>query len=258
MLPESSGSFLIKKQFLRFNHLRSKMDQPDISNTEFEPLTSRELEVLRLLAEGLSNKEIGARLSIRVMTVKWYNQQIFGKLDVRSRLQAVKKAWELDVFADAADSKSQKHPQTPTYLNPFIGRTQEINNLMKLTESRRLVTVTGTGGVGKTRLCVEFLNQVAESYPDGAFFVSLGAITDEDQVVSAIAQVLDIQLAHRSALIDAIIQFCSRKKLLIVIDNFEHLVTAGPILSEIVSSTKHLHMVITSRVAMGLPRFSGG
>ena len=130
--------------------------QPDF--TYIEPLTERELEVLQCLADGQSNKDIADTLVVEVSTVKWYNAQIYAKLGVKNRRQAVIRAQTLGILeADSSDPLHRLQHNLPADTLPFIGRKNEIKELVdQLTDDKfRLITILGPGGMGKSRLSIE-------------------------------------------------------------------------------------------------------
>ena len=112
-----------------------------------DPLTERELDILGRIADGLSNREIGQALFITVDTVKWYNKQIYSKLGVNSRTQAVARAQELGVLDGAteeqvADLRRRTLTITvPVQLTPFIGRERERAEVKELLGSAHLLTL---------------------------------------------------------------------------------------------------------------------
>src|SRR5438105_12340571 len=99
--------------------MNEKCSQPIV-----DQLTKRELEILRLIADGLSNQDIGQRLFISVGTVKWYLKQIYGKLHVSSRTQAIAATHNLDLL-DGNSAKAELH-NLPYQRTPFIGRTKDL------------------------------------------------------------------------------------------------------------------------------------
>ena len=164
-----------------------------------EPLTDREMEILRLISRGLSNREIASELVLTSGTVKWYNRRIYSKLEVHSRTQAVAQAKKAGLFDPTPEIPpspgiSPEH-NLPAQLTSFIGRDHEIEEITHLLRTARLITLTGPGGSGKTRLALQAAIGVLERFEDGVFFVNLAPIRDPQFVPSTIAQVLDIREA---------------------------------------------------------------
>ncbi len=148
----------------------------------FEPLTDRELEILRLIDEGLSNRDIAQRLVVTLETVKWYNKQIYGKLGVHTRTQAVARAREAGLFdvrskTPAPPAIAPKH-NLPTQVTSFVGREPEMAEISHLLATARLLTLTGPPGTGKTRLALEVAAQTLDRFKDGTFLVDLAPIAD--------------------------------------------------------------------------------
>jgi len=143
----------------------------------FDPLTEREIEILRLIAEGFTNREIAQELVITLETVKWYNKQIYSKLGVHSRTQAVVCAREVGLLDAPPDvpahpAISPKH-NLPAQVTSFIGREREIGEVMQLLAATRLLTLTGPPGTGKTRLGLQVAAQILDRFADGVFFVMI-------------------------------------------------------------------------------------
>ena len=118
-----------------------------------EDLTAREIEILTLMAEGLSNLEIADRLVLSINTVKWYARQIYGKLGVKGRRAAVTRARDLGLLGSSPGRKEIQH-NLPGPTTAFVGREMELHQLDEWLADRacRLVTLVGPGGIGKTRL----------------------------------------------------------------------------------------------------------
>src|SRR5689334_3348048 len=123
---------------------------PPLPSRSFEPLSPREREILALLAEKLSDQEIADRLVIAPTTVKWYNRQIFNKLGVASRQQAVQQAEELGLLSTRDSSAFRQN--LPAQLTPFVGRANEVAEVRRWLSQphTRLVTILAPGGMGKT------------------------------------------------------------------------------------------------------------
>ena len=140
----------------------------------------------------------------------------------------------------------------------FVGRSQEINDISALLEnpSCRLLTLIGPGGIGKTRLAVEIAARVRASFPDGIYFVPLAALSRVEDILAAIAEATPfrfLQDAH-----DPREQFFNYlrekhgKRLLLLMDNFEHLLDGAELVSEMLAATTNLKIIATSREALNL------
>lgn len=128
-------------------------------------------------------------------------------------------------------------PETPPHNLPaetssFIGRDREIAALQQLLSTARLVTLTGPGGSGKTRLALRVATQVIDRFPDGVWWIELAALVDETLVPQAIANAFGLREVPGQPLIETLIAHLRPKELLMVIDDWEHLVTACAYLVE--------------------------
>ena len=110
----------------------------------------------------------------------------------------------------------------PADLSSFVGRRQELSEVRHLLGEARLVTLTGTGGVGKTRLAVRVARTARRAFHDGAWLVELAAVTDPGQVAVAVAEALRIPEQSGRAPEDALAAFLDQRELLLVVDNCEH------------------------------------
>ncbi|NNF53937.1 MAG: DUF4062 domain-containing protein [Acidimicrobiales bacterium] len=139
----------------------------------------------------------------------------------------------------------------PSDATPFIGRAHELDALTALVNdpSVRLVTLTGPGGIGKTRLALRAATQAAPAFEEGAVFVSLASVTDSRQVVQHIASAIGLRDTSGITL-DVLKNDLSRRSLLLVVDNFEHVMAAAGILTELVDGATNLMVLVTSREAL--------
>ncbi len=219
-----------------------------------EPLTERELEILHLIARGLSNREIASELVLSLGTVKWYNRQIYSKLGVHSRTQAVDRAKTTGLF----DTRSETFPSPgitlkhnlPAQVTSFIGRDHEIEAITQLLNTTRLLTLTGPGGSGKTRLALQAAAGVMDRFEDSIFFVNLAPIRDHQLVPSTIAQTLGIREIAGMQLIETIKIYLLEKRTLLLLDNYEQIIDAAPLVGELLSSSPGLNILVTSREAL--------
>jgi ATP/maltotriose-dependent transcriptional regulator MalT len=157
--------------------------QTDVVSRLPEPLTDREREILACLAEGLSNQEIVLRLHLALRTVKWYNSQIYSKLGVSKRQEAVERAAKLGLLATSSDvSVTHAKHNLPPQPTPFVGRRHELDEIAVLLNdpNTRLITILAPGGMGKTRLALEAARTQIGRFADGVFFVPLAALSSPD------------------------------------------------------------------------------
>jgi predicted ATPase/DNA-binding CsgD family transcriptional regulator len=142
----------------------------------------------------------------------------------------------------------------PISLTPLVGREREVAAVCALLSRPevRLVTLTGTGGVGKTRLALEVAAAADSKFADGIYFVALAPLTDQELVVSTIAQALDVQEQVSQPLLDSLKDYLQEKQLLLLLDNFEQVVKAAPAVTELLVSAPDLKLLVTSRTALHL------
>ena len=140
-------------------------------------------------------------------------------------------------------------PSPPT---PLIGRATELAAVTALLSRAdvRLVTLTGVGGSGKTRLALEVAIQLVDDYIDGVYFVSLAPLSDPALVVSAIAQVLAVRERPGQALLDSLIDTLRDKRALLVLDNFEQVGEAAPAVAELLAGAPRIKVLVTSRAPL--------
>jgi predicted ATPase/DNA-binding CsgD family transcriptional regulator len=140
----------------------------------------------------------------------------------------------------------------PVSLTSLIGREQEVDSLRDLIrrEDVRLITLTGPGGVGKTRLALRVAESIETEYPDGVWFVSLGPVRDPGLVASTIAQTLSLRETGGRSVEAGIIAFLRNRRALLVIDNFEHVLEAAPFVTNLVAACPRLTCIVTSRVVL--------
>jgi non-specific serine/threonine protein kinase len=223
--------------------------------TWIEPFSQRELEILGLIGDGLSNREIAARLFLSVDTIKWYNKELFGKLGVNSRTQALKLAREHRLLVPEAFERGAELPRTapslPAPLTSYVGRAEESAELRRLLTQSRLVVLTGAGGTGKTRLALHVAASMAEEFRDGVALVDLAPVRQPAGVADAIALALKLNAGGASS--STVLQkSLAHRHLLLLLDNFEHVLDAGPLLTTLLAAAPRLTFLVTSRERLQL------
>ena len=138
----------------------------------------------------------------------------------------------------------------PIQLSSFLGREHELNEVVERLRHSRLLTLTGPGGTGKTRLSLQVGARVADRYPDGVFFVSLSSLRDPELVPATIAQ--ELGLADRGGLspMDAVTEHVRQRRMLLILDNFEQVTDAAPRVAELLAAAPDLTVLATSRSAL--------
>jgi predicted ATPase/class 3 adenylate cyclase len=154
----------------------------------------------------------------------------------------------------ALKTLNSRHNNLPAYLTPLIGREHEIealNQLLRQAEAR-LVTLTGPGGIGKTSLSLQVATSLLEEFAHGVFFVGLAAISDAELVLPTIAQTLGIRENRSKPLRENLSEYLREKYLLLVLDNFEQVVDAAPVVADLIAACPHLKILVTSRIVLRL------
>ncbi len=155
---------------------------------------------------------------------------------------------ELIFFSPSRDQEKYRN-NLPAQLTPFVGRESELGMIQDLLRKSdvRLVTLTGPGGTGKTQLAIQVAMNLLSQFPGDVFFVPLGNIHDPSLVASEITQVLGIQVTGGRTDVESLKEFLQKRKALLLIDNFEQVITAGPLLSRLLQSSPGLKILVTSR-----------
>jgi DNA-binding CsgD family transcriptional regulator len=153
-------------------------------------LTRRAQEVAELVALGLTNREIAQRLFLSERTAEWHIEQIFNKLGFTSRSQVA--AWVSRSQVEPAVPVAGRRPRgnLPAQLTTFVGRDRELSSVFNLVAAHRLVTVTGPGGTGKTRLVLRLAEELQADIPQGILLCDLAPVADASLVGDAIARAL--------------------------------------------------------------------
>lgn len=141
----------------------------------------------------------------------------------------------------------------PTRLTSFIGRDVELHDLARLLEARRLVTLTGPGGIGKTSLAVEVARHVADRFSGGAWFVPLADLEDHAAVLSVIARTIGLHDGPGRPATEALGPYLADRAVLLVLDNFERLLDAAGDVAAVLDASPASRIVVTSRAPLRIP-----
>jgi predicted ATPase/Flp pilus assembly protein TadD len=147
------------------------------------------------------------------------------------------------------------HPFTlPVQPTPFVGRSRELASVRQMLADPdcRIVTVSGPGGIGKTRFSLRAAEEAANGFEHGAAFVPLNALTDASPLVATVAERLGLPLTGRVDARDELLAFLRDLSLLLVLDNFEHLVASAGFLADLTQNAPRLKVLVTSRERLGL------
>jgi len=141
----------------------------------------------------------------------------------------------------------------PAQLTSFVGRAREMEQVRDLLDAHRLVTITGVGGVGKTRFALELADAMAAGLRDGVWLVELASLTDPSQIGPAIASTLRLREARGEALDDTLLSALAPKRTLLLLDNCEHLIDGcAHLVESLLRRAPHVKILATSREALGV------
>ncbi len=151
-----------------------------------------------------------------------------------------------------AVTRSSQKDSLPVPLTPLFGRHAERTALDALMRNGgdRLVTLTGPGGVGKTRLALAVAEQLGDAFPDGRVFVDLAPLRDPALLVPQIAAALGVRETANRALAGAVHDFLRERRVLLVLDNFEHLLPGAPVVADLLAAAPRVNALVTSRAPL--------
>ncbi len=140
----------------------------------------------------------------------------------------------------------------PTQVTTFVGRHRELEEVRRLLAETRLLTLTGPGGTGKTRLAIEAAREVADDFADGLFYVALSSVRDHSLVPPTIADAVGLTLQTERPILDILKEYFEHRRALLVLDNFEHVFSAASVIGELLQAAAHLRVLVTSRARLHL------
>jgi non-specific serine/threonine protein kinase len=174
--------------------------------------------------------------------------------DSRRRLRDVGDARDHLAEALSVGPYARSNHNLPSELTSFVGRQAELDELARLLGSSRLLSITGAGGVGKTRLALRLALKVLDQFGDGVWLVDLAPIGTPDLVPQAIASAIRVRETPQRSVRDALLDNLCNRELLLVLDNCEHLIDACAELAEaLLRRAPALRIIVTSRETLGVP-----
>jgi predicted ATPase/transcriptional regulator with XRE-family HTH domain len=220
---------------------RSTVSVRTISDIERGQRTTARFETVRQLARALDLSERDRGLLVEAAQPK---------SDQLPASQALALALAPPAPAPVPSLRVQTLPAQPT---PMIGREAVLSEIVGAVENNpgRAITLTGPGGIGKTRLAIEAARRSAASFDDGVAFANLAPLADPASVAVTIAQALGITTGGVS-LPESISQFLQDRSMMLVLDNFEHLIEAAPVISQLLAAAPGLSVLVTSRMRLRL------
>jgi predicted ATPase/class 3 adenylate cyclase len=144
---------------------------------------------------------------------------------------------------------SSRPNNLPVQLTSFVGR-EELAAALRSLASTRLLTLTGPGGTGKTRLALQLAAESLDQFPDGAWFIALESVTDPELVPSAIASTVGATSAAARPPLEVLAEHLRDKRVLLVLDNFEQVLDAAPVIGQLLRELPELKVIVTSRIVL--------
>ena len=238
-----------------------RLDDPqDLVRLEIEAALDRNIRVIPTLIGGAgmphSDQLPGAlaRMAKRnafELSDKRFRSDFQVLLDPLQRLAQQKRKSAL--APEPRDLKVAARTNLPKQLTNFVGRKDEIEAVKRLLAKSRLVTLTGPGGIGKTRLAIEVAGQMVDTYEDGVWLVDLASLTDPELVPRAAMTVLGLRDRRNQSSLESLMDFLTAKHTLMVFDNCEHVVDAiAGLIESLLQTCGGLQVLATSREVLGI------
>ncbi len=227
---------------LRAYRINAKLTQEELAaQAQVDPRTVRRLEA----GQGGAPRKDTAEFLAETLRLSPIERDHF-----EAAARAARGAWQRTTHPRPSPI------ELPEQQTSLIGRERDVSDIatLLLRENTRLLTLTGPGGVGKTRLALRVAEDLRVVFADGASFVDLAATRDASLVIAVIARSFGIQDDGREPLQDRLTDHLRRKRLLLVLDNFEHVVAAGPRLAELLEACREVRALATSRAPLHLRR----
>jgi predicted ATPase/DNA-binding CsgD family transcriptional regulator len=234
----------------------SAMTSPD-----HDTISPREAEILGELGNHLTNAQIAQKLHISVRTVESHVSALLRKLGAASRRDLAARGLQAITPMDGSSETRAALAQTtaplrhniPSQASSFVGRESELARVTELLEQARLVTLSGPGGVGKTRLALQVAVAQLESRRGGVWFVDLASLSDPSLLAAKAAGVLGVREEPGRPVLETLADHLRNEEILLLLDNCEHVVDeAARLALGLVESCQKISVLATSREPLGI------
>jgi predicted ATPase/class 3 adenylate cyclase len=223
----------------------------------FGPAVNR---VARLLAVGSGGQTLLSGVTAKLAKVELTPQANLSDLGTHrlKDLAHPEHIYQLsvpDLISDFPPLRSLEahHHNLPVQVTSFRGRERDVEDAKSLLDATSLLTLVGSGGIGKTRLALQLGAEMIEAYPDGVWLIELAPLSDPDLVDDIAAQVLKVAVPQNHSATEAIVTFLRRKRLLLILDNCEHLIAAAAkFANTVLTSCPDVRILATSRQGLGI------
>ncbi|OLD51137.1 MAG: hypothetical protein AUI42_00050 [Actinobacteria bacterium 13_1_40CM_2_65_8] len=231
-------------------------DEQDLVRLEIEAALERNIRVIPALVQGAdmprleqlpaSIAKLAGRQAFEISHSRW-------KADVERLITTLEKPASLFEGDGRPGMTVRRESKLPRFPNQFVGRGRDIEQLLHRFNTSSMITLTGSGGMGKTRLAVELSAKLSERYRDGVVFIDLAPLTDESLIPRTIAWSLGLRDDGVRDPMDVVVVHLSERSVLLVLDNCEHVLsTAATTATELLSQCPRLSILATSREALGV------
>ena len=240
--------------------IMESLDDPDFSVTVLckkvgysRPQLYRKLQALHGLSPSDYIREIRLKEAARLLELKTGNVSEIAYQTGFNNLSYFSKVFQERFGVVPSGYSKKKSSSLQGTLNSFIGRESEIASIKDLIGSTRILTLTGPGGTGKTRLALQVINEIGGDFADGYHIVQLAPVSEASGVLTKIAQILKIRQHTLKETLEIISDFIGSQRMLLYLDNFEHVLDAGREVAELLLLCDNLTIMVTSRVALSIP-----
>jgi predicted ATPase len=218
------------------------------------PLSEKQRKTLNALISepGASLQRYALLMSVSVATYVRYRASLIKTLLTILNARLLDKPQ--GATGESGRKRANANTNVPHPLTPLIGRQRELDAIYKIffRDGANLLTITGPGGMGKTRLAMQAAAEMLDNFNDGVFFVPLAVIVDPELVPTTIARAMELKTGENQPAAETLKAYLKDKQILLVVDNFEQVLPAAALLNELLSVAPQLKILVTSRAVLHL------